>query len=149
MSAMPPKFLQLTQNFCRRRYTSIRIFKMTKCCDTAWQQDDEKLFPFRNLSGVTKFKAIKRICMFDKVIVFAIQHIATNIWKYVWNLYWWYCYFLRKPEMSTLLRKCPVSHLNKINAHQHWTECKKSNFYLTLCVCVYNRNSCLNTGNSR
>ena len=70
------------QKFCRIRCTNIRVLKKSKGCDTAWQQDDERMSPFRNLSGVPKFKAIKRIRMFCKITVFAIQQNATHIWKW-------------------------------------------------------------------
>ena len=50
MSAIPSKFLQLTQNICRIRCINIRLFKKSKGCDTAWQQDDERMSPFQKLS---------------------------------------------------------------------------------------------------
>ena len=68
--------------FINRNVLSYMLYKyMPKCCNTACQQDDERMPPFRNLSGMPIFKTIKRTCMFDKVIVLAIKQIATNIWK--------------------------------------------------------------------
>ena len=45
---------------------------------TRWRKN----VPFPKSVGVPKFKTIKRICMFDKVIVIAIQRNATHIWKW-------------------------------------------------------------------
>ena len=47
-----PKFLQQTQTFCSIRCTNIRLFKGSEGCNTGWQQDNERMSPFRNLSGV-------------------------------------------------------------------------------------------------
>ena len=72
MSKIPPRFLQLSQKFCRIRCTNIRLFKKSKG-NTESQQDDERMSPSRIQSGVPKFKIIKRACLFDKVVVIAIQ----------------------------------------------------------------------------
>ena len=83
LSAIPQKLLQLNPKVLPYTlYKHTPIQKVEKLCDIAWQRDDGRMSPFRNLSGVSKFKAIKQICMFDKVTVFAIQQNATNTWKW-------------------------------------------------------------------
>ena len=79
ISEIPQKVSQNVLPYTLYKH-SLRLFKKSKGCNTACNKMTNKC-PLSKSVGMPKFKVIKRTYMFDKVILFAIQQISTNIWR--------------------------------------------------------------------